>query len=213
MVKPNQVDKELMYLTIKTPVVLTYKSLTPQDLEAQMKKWKAKDPRWAAAFVLPADLYAQYAQQVVSLAGQAWPGRDLAEIDFSGLFVNGTALADKAKAEDKDREFYRGKFLLKASSPKEPTFGKHFGGTLFKPATADIFYNGALVVGSLTLKAMEPTKSTDKDFVKAYLNDLTFIRDGDRLGGMSAADRYGAIEGVASETNPLAQAGVTGLNF
>ncbi len=122
----------------------------------------------------------------------------------------------KEKAE-KRAELYRPYAgILTASSKFEISLAKLEGGVIkdigaeahaLAQAEKECFYPGAYVVPALAFKAMRAKKLGDKDGVTAYLQNVLFIRKGERIGGAAAANSsvFGSYANY-SDIDPTAMA-------
>ncbi len=72
----------------------------------------------------------------------------------------------------------------------------------------DRFYAGAYLGGSFNLSVWDRKKADDKDGVTAYLRDIVFVKDGEKLstGGPSLDDEFSHYQGMATDYSPSAGA-------
>ena len=131
-------------------------------------------------------------------------------IEIQVPWKDGTKLADKAKAEGKDQEFFRGMAVVKTSSKYAPALAGLEGGKVIEytnpetRATLDkLFYSGAYMapyVGVHAYKAMDEKPGG----VGLYLNAVCFIKHGARLGGqrVNAAEVFKGYAGTVSSADP-----------
>lgn len=189
------------------PSTLTF----PNLLEAKAVQVKGKpsgDPKFSANLefeLTSADL--QRAKGVAAkVAAAKWPGRSLGELAFP--FSDGNKLADKAKANGKDREFSRNKVVLTARTKYEPLLSVlennkivEYTGDARKTA-GRAFYTGCQVLAQLNFVAYDGV-GNNPDGVTAYLNQVLSLNKGERLtGGSSAAEVFRDYVGTTSAEDP-----------
>lgn len=63
-----------------------------------------------------------------------------------------------------------------------------------------MFYGGAVAYAEVTVKAGD----ADGNYVTVYVNSVKFVKDGERLGGKSAMDRFEGVDGGSSDIDPTA---------
>jgi hypothetical protein len=189
------------------PVQMTFPNLmTPKAFGAKGKE--SGEPKYSANFGFKldsADLKAMKAR-CAQVAKAKWPGRDLKELVFP--FTAGDKLADKAKAERKDREFYRGLVILAARSKYEPRLSGIENGVAVdyegdaRKAAAGKFYPGVFVLAQFNFVAY-PGVGRNPDGVTAYLNMVFTTGKGTRLStGQTAAEVFKGYVGHASSEDP-----------
>ncbi len=145
---------------------------------------------------------------------------------------DGNAVADAARAKQKDREWARGKILFQAKSNVKKVDGSLLipprlvvllGGKYVNYDTTDapralaskFFYSGVLALGTFNLKSYEPGMNSPGG-VTAYLNEVLSLNVGDRIaGGPDAEEKYGNAANFSQYTGHVSHvdptAGLTGL--
>jgi hypothetical protein len=70
----------------------------------------------------------------------------------------------------------------------------------------DKFYRGAYFGGTVKLSAWDRKTAEAKDGVNAYLGNMVFVKDGERLGGDAKPvdDEFGHYQGMATDYSPSA---------
>lgn len=199
---------------LTVPVTMTFPNLfTPRAFGAKGKE--TGDPKYSANFSFEpesTDLKAMKAS-CAAVAKAKWPGRAFvnAEDPSQSLvfpFTSGDRLADKAKREKKDREFYRGKIILASRSKYQPRLSGIENGNavdyeadMLKTVTAK-FYPGVLVLAQFNFVAY-PGVGRNPDGVTAYLNMVFTTGKGPRLNtGQSAAEVFKGYVGHVSAEDP-----------
>lgn len=77
----------------------------------------------------------------------------------------------------------------------------------------DKFYRGAFIGGSFSLKAWARKKADDKDGVTAYIKNLIFVKDGERLSTeRPMEDEFSHYKGVETDYSPSAAAAESGVS-
>jgi hypothetical protein len=132
-----------------------------------------------------------------------------AELDARGQSAD-EAFKIKEKA-DKRAELYR-QFagILTASSQFDVELAKLDNGKIVDIADTEVakaqagkdcFYPGAYVVPAVAFKGFRRKQMDGKDGVTAYLQNVLFVRNGERLGGSGPAnsDVFGSFKGYSPE--------------
>jgi hypothetical protein len=127
-------------------------------------------------------------------------------------FLDGTEVADKAKAAGKDSEFTRGMKVLKASSVEKvaPNLFKLVGRDKVQlkresptdmAAAEGLFYAGGYFYAEITPSS---GNAGGQPYVKFYLNAIVFVKNGERIGGgNSLIGRFdGVIGGEDATSDP-----------
>jgi hypothetical protein len=71
----------------------------------------------------------------------------------------------------------------------------------------DKFYAGAYIGGSFNLSVWDRKKADDKDGVTAYIRNLVFVKDGEKLTSeRSLDDEFSHYQGMATDYSPSASA-------
>jgi len=182
------------------------------------KKGKAKgDPKYSGTFLIDTDSpdLAAAKAKAAEVARAKWPGRDLKELKFP--FTLGDRRAEKSKAGGKDGSFFLGKVVLDARSKYEPRLAILAGKTVRDLTGAQVqtegktkFYNGCWVVPQVNFVAYDGQQEDDghghkignPDGVTAYLDAVLWVKDGERIGGASAAETFRAYAGSVSGEDP-----------
>lgn len=151
---------------------------------------------------------------MVKIAKDAWADINVKEaVKHGGLtwpLIDGDKKAADREAKGKKGDIYKGYKVLKASSNEEYAPSIHIidGGVyreLDRNSESDMaiaktrFVAGYYAKASLSCKAIETPQGK---FIKFYMNAILFVKDGERIGGMSTADRFGGIEGGSSDYDP-----------
>jgi len=161
--------------------------------------------------------------EAARIAREEWPGMSSEDLKTTFAKVGwpikkGEVLAEKRKAKGKDvGDLYDNKWIMaaKTGEDKPPVLGVIENGkfkqfnlgleTDLKRAKA-LFQAGYYVMAQVNLRTSEMTSpSGDKiKYITPYLNRITFVKEGERIGGQSLMDRFAGIEGGASDHNPAA---------
>ena len=122
----------------------------------------------------------------------------------------------KDKAEKRAAMYREYAGILVASSQFDVELAKLEGGKIVDIADSEVakaqagkecFYPGAYVVPAVAFKGFARKSMDAKDGVTAYLQNVLFVRKGERLGGSGPAnqDVFGSFKGYSSE-DPTAMA-------
>lgn len=198
----EKADNQIGQYTLEIPTRIVHVTLTRDALDRRKKRFNDTKDRWSVDFLFDPGSEALKAAKKVCAAvfKAAFPAAKPSEIDFP--FHDGTELADDAQKDGKNKEFMRGKVVLRTSAPREPVFSQLKGST-WSDATADRFYSGCFAVAQLNFKDYKAVKKQDNDGVKAYLNMLGFHSDGERIGGRDPNVTFANVKGKATEENPF----------
>lgn len=114
-------------------------------------------------------------------------------VEINVPWKDGTKEADKAKANGKDQEFYRGQVVIKASSKYPPALSSVAGGKFTdftdadtRPALEKLFYSGAYVAPAVSLNTYKASDDGKPGGCGLWLDMVCFVKDGPRLGGTRA---------------------------
>jgi hypothetical protein len=198
-------------VSLTAPATLTFPNLD----EARAVKNKAGKPSGDPKFSVNLELgddhpdLARLKAEAVKVAKAKWPGVDVKTLKFP--FTSGTALADKAQAKGKDREFSRGLAVLTARSKYQPRLSVVKGGAAVdidgddKAQVKKLFYSGCQVLAQVNFQAYDAVNEDGKDGVTAYINMVLSLNKGTRLtGGQSAAEVFKSYIGTATDEDPTA---------
>ncbi len=164
------------------------------------------DAKYDATLVLDADDVKALKDKMLAVAKAKWPSRDLKELKFP--IKRAEQVAEKAKKKDptKDTSIYTdGTFIMSARSKYEPQLSYLDGKKVveFTEANRGLakskFYNGCYVVVSLNFV---PYEGDDDDGVTAYLDAVLWVKDGPKIGGVSAAEAFKGYIGTVSGEDP-----------
>lgn len=152
---------------------------------------------------------------LVELAKEKWPDINVKEaVVHGGLFwpvKNGDKHADGREAKGKkNNDHYRGMSIINAKSSADyPPRLYYMDGKLRrqvdrvtdagKQVVSQKFYGGAKCFAELNVVAQETPQGK---YLSFYVNAVRFVKDGERLGGMSAMDRFDGIHGGESDYDP-----------
>lgn len=185
------------------------------------KKGQGKgDPVYSLTVLLKTDSPDMKALKaaMISVAKEKWPGRALSELKFP--FSNGNEEAAKAEANGKDGGFFKDTVVFRARSgaDKPPALASIIGGKIveLQGQQREIvgkqqFYNGCWVVPSVWLVPYNSGKDGgigEFSGVKAYLSSVLWYKDGERIGGGSAAETFRNFAGTVSNEDPTGGAGL-----
>lgn len=151
---------------------------------------------------------------MVEVAKAEWSGIDVkAAVANHGLgwpIVSGDKKVETAAAKGRKAEHYAGKVILpvKSSNKFPPTLNRVKDGKIVELRRSDaadmteakeLFQAGAFAKGSFNLKAVEMAGSK---YIVVYANAFLFVKPGPRIGGISAEERFGGVEGGESSYDP-----------
>lgn len=157
---------------------------------------------------------------MAEVAKTEWPQLNLKDAvangDLGWPLVDGARKKAKREAKGKKGDVYDGVKVLpmKASEKYPPQLYVLDGGEyreLDREKPEDVklaeslFKSGNYVKASINIKAGE---FAEKFYVTAYVNALVFARKGEPIGGMSAEERFGGVEGGMADIDPTE--GMTG---
>lgn len=204
-------------VNLTKPVTMTFPNLF-EAKAVQIKGKPSGDPKYSANFEFDADSedLKTMKAKAVAIARAKWPGCNLADYDFP--FNDGNKLADKAKANSKDREFSRGKAVLTSRSKYQPRLSVIDGGKVVDLDDALMavhkgkFYSGVEALAQFNFVAYDGV-GNNRPGVTAYLGMVLSTNKGAKLaGGASAADVFKGYVGTTSDFDPTA-AGLDEIPF
>lgn len=162
------------------------------------------EAKYDATLVLDNDDVKAIKDKMLSVAKAKWPSRDLKELKFP--IKKAETVAAKAKAKNKDASIYTdGTFIMAARSKYEPQLSYLDGKKVveFTEANRGLakskFYNGCYIVAQLNFV---PYEGDEDDGVTAYLDAVLWVKDGPKIGGVSAAEAFKGYVGTVSGEDP-----------
>lgn len=150
---------------------------------------------------------------MAQVAKAKWPELNLKEAvkakDLSWPLVDGEVKKTKREAKGKNGDVYTGMQVIPCTgSQKYPPQLYIIDGGKYRElnrakdedrATIDsVFVPGYYASANVNVKATE----FNGKFITFYVNSVLFRREGERIGGMSATDRFGGIDGGQSSYDP-----------
>lgn len=157
------------------------------------------EPMYSCSLLFDPEDVKEMKRVAVKLAQQKWPGRDLRTLSFP--FKDGNELADQQAQKGREAEFYRGKVVVKCSSKYAPQVLQPNKQEMINPSD---MYSGCVIRVEVNLKTF--TAGVNEG-VKAYLNHVLKVRDGERLTGRSAQDAFAGVQVQETNEDPTAGAG------
>ena len=156
-------------------------------------------------------------QLLAQIAKAEWPGIDLkADLGRNWPVIPGETEAAKLEAKKKNGEYLKGKKLVRASgSEKFPPDLCIYNGEgknrvkvkLSRKIEDERDQAEALFVGGNYARAalkIVPQEVNGNKFLSIYINEVIFSKVGERIGGMSAIDKFDGIHGGQSDYDPTA---------
>lgn len=217
-------SKELTTYIFREPVRAGFCNVVQSHQFKDNGKGKG-DPRYDVSLILEpdsADLKA-LKDLVIAEAKLLFPGKrliarrltqeelDAGAVEISVPWKDGTRAADRAKEENKDQEFFRGKIVVKASSKYAPALSGIENGKIIEYDNPDtrstltkLFYNGAYVAPLVALNSYK-ARDDKPGGVSLYLNAVCFIKHGPKLTGggrVNAAEVFKGYAGTVSAADP-----------
>lgn len=226
----SEQKQENVFFTFTSPVRAGFlNALEARKFKPRAGSKEVGDPRYDGTFMVPndsTDLAALKALVVPMLQaihpGKKVVGRRLTQEEFDsgnvcGVKVpwfDGTKAADKAKAEKKDQEFFRGFTCFKAASKYAPALSAVENGKFTeyndegtRASLKRLFYSGAWFVPHLQLHSYKPNGTDGKPGgVGLWLPALMFVKHDKRLGssGVNAAEVFKGYAGKVVAEDPTA---------
>lgn len=173
------------------------------------------EPKFGGTFLIPLDSTLKdgsgrviidvsgLKEVAVKVARLKWPGRDLSDLRFPFKDGDKEAVRIGAKREAAGKkgssDFYSGNLVLKATSKFQPAV---LGGNEKQPIIdASKVYSGVIVTAEINFTAYDGVDG-GQDGIKAYLNSVLVLRDGDRIAGRDASQSFSGIGGGESTYDP-----------
>jgi hypothetical protein len=189
-----------------------------KEAKAVMKNGKPRgEPKFGARILVtnPEDI-AAIKKKAVEVARAKWPGVNLKTLKFP--FSDGAKEAAKSKTNGKDGSFYgdASTLVVTARSKYQPRLSIYQGPNkapqeLDGPTLATAwnkFYSGAFVLPQWNFVAYDPVSDDGeaKAGVTAYLDQVMWIKDGQRIGAPSASEAFKHYQGSVSTEDPTGSA-------
>lgn len=154
------------------------------------------EPKYSATFIIPKDhpdlpaVKKAFMAEGVDRFPEAFNGKIWPKGYACGLKDADTATDSMGEILSDKNPTYKGCYILEANSTRRPVVMNRDKSAL----TEDdgVIYSGCYVNASLNAAAY--TYAKVKKGVKAYLNGVQFVRDGERFG-MDASDDFDALDG------------------
>jgi hypothetical protein len=188
-------------------------------IEPKVVGKKGKDKKYSGSFLLSPDSQdlPELKSAMVAVARAKWPERELSELKFP--IEDGDKAYARTTAEGKNYPFLQGHVVLTARKPEKypPRLAILENGAVkelegdARALAAPKFYWGCKVVIEVQFNAYEGVGQLP-DGVNAYLNQVLWISDGDRLGGTSMAQTFQGFVGQVKQEDPTAGSTDTGLD-
>jgi len=150
------------------------------------------------------------------VAKNAWPDLNIKEaVKHGGLgwpLKNGDAKKAAREANGKKGDAYAGTFVLPVKSKQElpPQLYVVDNGKIVEldryvdkdmSKIKQLFASGNFAKANVNVRAVETHQGK---YITFYVNAVIFVEQGDRIGGMTAEDRFGGIEGGMADVDPTA---------
>lgn len=211
------------------PAIITHPNIiTPRPFKGKGGN-DTGEPKYDLNVELPAESTVLTAakQIAIAVAKAKWPGREIVPWNNTPGYVNppgailfpfrkGDELADKAKADGKDREWSRGKSVIVARSKFRPGLAVLLNGKVVDvnkedeqavKAVAQYFYHGVHGHVQLNFNAYDAVGNNPPG-VQAFVNHVLSLNAGERLkgggGGRSTTEVFGGYVGLTSDEDPTA---------
>lgn len=151
------------------------------------------------------------AKVVAELCRAEWPGIDLnAEMGQTWPIVDGDKYAAKQEAKQKSADAYKGKKLInvKAKSDYPPSLYAVVDGKLTQlnrqmpnhiAVARSVFIGGYYAIAEVNVS---PNEFAGRKYATFYVNNVRFVKEGERLGGQSLMNRFAGVMGGASDHDP-----------
>jgi hypothetical protein len=229
----TQAKQEQVLYNFRNPVRAAFANLiTPKAYEKNGKA--VGDPKYDMTIMVEPnspDLVA-LKDLCISMAKQNNPGKKLVarrltqeELDDGGVievnmpWSDGTKIADKAKepndkGQTKDREFMRGKVIIKMSSKYAPALSGIENGKVISYDNPDsratltsLFYGGGWYGPLVALHAYKAQEGKPGG-VSLWVNAVCFVKHGEKITGprVNAAETFAHYAGSVSTEDPTAGA-------
>lgn len=161
------------------------------------------DPTFDATFVLTPEQLAEVLKVAKAVANEQWPGKALKELKLP--FKKAEVAIAIAIEKKKDSSIYTpGTYLLEARTKKQPILSWLEGGKVVEQRIENAavvkqkFYHGCWTVPRLNFAI----KTKNGDGIKAYLDNLFWYKDGEKIGGISSAEMFKGYIGSVSTEDP-----------
>lgn len=214
----------LVNFSVTAPVQVSFAHLV-STTRFKNKDVEVGNPFYDASFLFPKDSpdLATLKSLVIAEANKIFSGKQLRarrltqeEADDGGFvevnvpWKDGDKEADKAKANGKDQEIYRGMVVVKARTTKPPALsgvenGKivEYNDPAMRASLTRLFYSGAYLAPRFTLHSY-PARDNKPGGVGLWPDAVCFVKHGPKIGGQSAnaAEVFKSFAGTVTTEDP-----------
>ncbi len=165
------------------------------------------DPKYSGSFLLKPDSrdLGPLKTTMIAVAKARWPERPLSELKFP--IEDGDKKAATMKAKGKDGSVFESHVVLTARTKHPPGLSALQDGKVVefegdgRGLAKTKFYSGCYLVPAVNFVAYDGIGG-NQDGVTAYLDKTLWIKDGERIGGKSAAETFKGFVGSVSNEDP-----------
>lgn len=215
-------------LILRTPVFrMSYPNLVTPKPYKDPRTQKEGDPEFTAEMMFDPEVLDKFETRrddaweqinIKAAMGEVckaeWPDLNLREaVQYKALnwpLKDGDQKKAEQEAKGKKAEHYTGTKVLtmKAKEDYPPNLWVFDKGDIVQldrsddgdmKRAKDLFVGGHYAKAFLNLKAIETAQGK---YLVFYCNDVLFVKPGQKIGGMSAAERFGGIDGGMSDYDP-----------
>lgn len=214
--------------TFKDAYRVAYPVFTEAQMQVAFKRPNNKTKDFGGHILIPKSqnqVITEITQICKDVARQGWPEAKFSTLRFP--IQDGDELAAKAQGK---KDWAKGHVVLKVKSPrldkdqklrrppsirslqalsvtiKEPDLTGMNDEQIRKIADSQVPQSGSYMGGMVSFKGTPGNDDNIKDGVTCYINDVVYVREGERIGGKDYASAYESFKGVVGHTtaeNPI----------